>query len=187
MLLSVDDRQSFLELLRRPNLSSLARKIIHKKINDKCKKVSKCPRCEGVNGEPLNKSHRCSKMYVFCSGIVKKCGLLKIIHIKYKVTTSVRQRPPLAVREFRETMATVSEDNKELAAHIDKAQEMLNPLRVLYLFRSISAEVEIVTLTHPHTPSHTLTHYTPSHITHPHTSHTSTFSSSSNLPHHQTK
>ena len=51
MLLSATERQSFIELLRRPNLSALARKSINKKINEKCKKVSKCPHCGSVNGE----------------------------------------------------------------------------------------------------------------------------------------
>ncbi len=51
MLLSDADKQSFIELLRRPNLSSLARKIINKKINDKCKKCTKCHFCSAVNGE----------------------------------------------------------------------------------------------------------------------------------------
>ncbi len=72
---------------------------------------------------------------------MKKCGLLKIIHVKYKDPTSARQKSPLEVREFRETMATVAEDNKELALHIGKAQEILNPLRVLYIFKSITSEV----------------------------------------------
>ena len=74
-------------------------------------------------------------------GTVKKCGLLKIIHVKYKDPTSSRQKSPLEVREFRETMATVAEDNRELALHIGKAQEILNPLRVLYIFKSIASEV----------------------------------------------
>ncbi|XP_064391551.1 DNA-directed RNA polymerase III subunit RPC1-like isoform X2 [Halichondria panicea] len=122
VLLTRTDGQSFIELLRRPNISVLARKAVYKKINEKCKKANKCPHCEAV------------------CGTVKKCGLLKIIHVKYKDPTSARQKSPLEVREFRETMATVAEDNKELALHIGKAQEILNPLRVLYIFKSITSE-----------------------------------------------
>ena len=73
-------------------------------------------------------------------GTVKKCSLLKIIHVKYKETTT-KQKPPLEVTEFRETLIGVSEDNKDLLPHINKAQEILNPLRVLYLFKSIPPEV----------------------------------------------
>lgn len=75
------------------------------------------------------------------TGTVKKCGLLKIVHVKYKDPTSTRQKAPLEVREFWETMTMVAEDNKDLAPHIGKAQEILNPLRVLHLFRSIPTEV----------------------------------------------
>ena len=72
---------------------------------------------------------------------MKKCGLLKIIHVKYKEPTSSKQKIPQEVREFKETLLTAAEENKDLAPHIGKAQEILNPLRVLYLFRSIATEV----------------------------------------------
>ena len=74
------------------------------------------------------------------TGTVKKCSLLKIIHVKYKESTT-KQKPPLEVREFRETLVGVAEDNKDLLPHISKAQEILNPLRVLYLFKSVPPEV----------------------------------------------
>ena len=46
----------FIDHLRRPAISSLARKNIAKKINEKCKKVLLCPKCGGINGRlsPIN-------------------------------------------------------------------------------------------------------------------------------------
>ena len=50
MLLSASDREAFCALLRRPSLSSLARRSLSKKINDKCKKAASCPHCGATNG-----------------------------------------------------------------------------------------------------------------------------------------
>lgn len=50
VMLIGDERKKFIDLLRRPNLSSLARKAIAKKISEKCKKVVVCPHCGGING-----------------------------------------------------------------------------------------------------------------------------------------
>ena len=54
VLLPPDDRKTTLEALRRPALSNLARKGILKKVNTKCRKLSQCPYCEGLNGESYN-------------------------------------------------------------------------------------------------------------------------------------
>ena len=50
MLLSANDREAFCALLHRPSLSSLARRSLSKKINDKCKKVAVCSHCGATNG-----------------------------------------------------------------------------------------------------------------------------------------
>lgn len=60
--------------------------------------------------------------------------------MKFKDSTT-KQKPPLVVLEFRESLLAVSEENKELKPHISKAQELLNPLRVLYLFKSVPTQV----------------------------------------------
>lgn len=44
-------RGRFLDALRKPGLSVLARRGIAKQINEKARKVSKCPYCAAVNGE----------------------------------------------------------------------------------------------------------------------------------------
>jgi len=49
-----------------PGLPYLVRKALHKQILDKGKKITVCPHCRELNGT------------------VKKCGLLKIVHEKYR-------------------------------------------------------------------------------------------------------
>ena len=51
VLLNGEVRGRFLEALRKPSLSALARRNIAKQISEKARKVSKCPYCEAVNGE----------------------------------------------------------------------------------------------------------------------------------------
>ena len=78
-------------------------------------------------------------MYVYI-GTVKKCGLLKILHEKYPVGKS-QKKQTLESREFHDAILEAVKDNKEVLPHVSKAQEILNPLRVLYLFKSIPDEV----------------------------------------------
>ena len=75
-----------------------------------------------------------------CPGPVKKCGLLKIVHDKYRPPTTKRL-PPQEVREFHGILQDVAEQNTELKPFISKAQENLNPLQVLQLFERIPDEV----------------------------------------------
>ena len=69
-------------------------------------------------------------------GPVKKCGLLKILHEKYAAGT-VKSGPPPETKEFRFLLQEVAETTKEIQPYMNKAQENLNPLRVLNLFRNI--------------------------------------------------
>ena len=56
-------------------------------------------------------------------GPVKKCGLLKILHERFRSGPS-KQRVSLEVQEFRQTLQEVAEDNRDLQPHIAKAQVM---------------------------------------------------------------
>lgn len=49
-----------------PDLPYLVKKALRRQILDKTKKVSICPYCKSLNG------------------VVKKCGMLKIVHDKYR-------------------------------------------------------------------------------------------------------
>lgn len=50
VLLDDADKESFRFRLENPNLSYMTKKIVRKKILDKCKKISKCQNCKEING-----------------------------------------------------------------------------------------------------------------------------------------
>lgn len=88
------------------------------------------------------KSVHLKRMFICLpQGPVKKCGLLKIVHDRFRAVGGARQKASREAQEFRLSLQEAAEQNRELAAHIAKAQETLNPLRVLHLFRSIPEEV----------------------------------------------
>ncbi|XP_013774384.1 DNA-directed RNA polymerase III subunit RPC1-like [Limulus polyphemus] len=119
VLLSPQQREGFFDTLRRPNISYLQRKVLHKKIIERCKKNSTCFYCGALNG------------------VVKKCGLLKIVHEKFR---HVRKNDT-TVSEFLAEFENAVKYNKELDTHLNKAaQDMLNPLRVQQLFQQIIDE-----------------------------------------------
>lgn len=76
-------------------------------------------------------------MEIKYKGVVKKCGLLKILHDKFK---SGKKNEPI-IKEFVESFSTAKEYNKEIEPLISKSHEILNPLRVLNLFKNIPEEV----------------------------------------------
>ncbi|KAK3708848.1 hypothetical protein QZH41_016279 [Actinostola sp. cb2023] len=115
-LLPPAEKKQFLVSLNRPFLSSLAKKGIKKKIIDKCKKMAHCPYCEALNG------------------FVRKAGLMKIVHEKHKSTKKILDPE---ITQFQSSFESAMEYNKELVGFIHKAQEVLNPLRVLDIFKQI--------------------------------------------------
>ncbi|GAB6022152.1 DNA-directed RNA polymerase III subunit RPC1 [Chamberlinius hualienensis] len=66
ILLKSEEKESFLKRLHQPFLSYLDKKRSFQRVISMCKKVSVCPTCKEFNG------------------VVKKSGLLKISHDKYK-------------------------------------------------------------------------------------------------------
>ena len=55
-------------------------------------------------------------------GPVKKCGLLKILHEKYRAATGIaKQRVIQEVQEFRLSLSEAAEANTEIELHIPKA------------------------------------------------------------------
>ncbi|XP_031217576.1 DNA-directed RNA polymerase III subunit RPC1 [Mastomys coucha] len=119
IMLSQEEKQQFLDFLKRPGLTYLQKRGLKKKISDKCRKKSTCHYCGAFNGT------------------VKKCGLLKIIHEKYKTNKKVVD--PI-VSNFLQSFETAIEHNKEVEPLLGRAQENLNPLVVLNLFKRIPAE-----------------------------------------------
>ncbi len=66
LLLKPSDKEHFRPLITRANLSYLSKKALKKKILAQCKKMHICLNCGSPNG------------------VVKKCGMLKICHDKYR-------------------------------------------------------------------------------------------------------
>jgi DNA-directed RNA polymerase III subunit RPC1 len=118
VMLSEDDRRTYLARFRRPNLENLQRQAASKAVNTLCRKVVHCPHCGATNGT------------------VKKIGALKIVHEKYRAKKVGGEH-----EEFLKTFGNAVREDAGLRAHVRKAQEDLNPLRVLELFKRISAEV----------------------------------------------
>jgi DNA-directed RNA polymerase III subunit RPC1 len=72
-------------------------------------------------------------------GVVKKCGLLKIQHDKFKVN----KKNEVLLKDYVESFSTAKEYNKDLEPLISKSHDILNPLKVLDLFKAIPEEVRI--------------------------------------------
>ncbi|KAL0083699.1 hypothetical protein J3Q64DRAFT_1748787 [Phycomyces blakesleeanus] len=128
VMLEEPERRSFLRRLRAPGLDNLTRGRVIKAINDRCKRVTFCPHCKATNG------------------VVKKVGPMKITHDKYRL-----KRVAEEAEQFRKTFENATNAMPELKAHLSKAQDDLNPLRVLRLFQRITPEdCELLGLSEEH-------------------------------------
>uniref|UniRef100_A0A8C4WZI4 DNA-directed RNA polymerase subunit n=1 Tax=Eptatretus burgeri TaxID=7764 RepID=A0A8C4WZI4_EPTBU len=116
VLLSGVERSSFLDSMTRPGLPYLAKRGLKRRVAERCRKISLCPHC-GVHNGP-----------------VKKCGLLKVVHEKYKAVSGSKKGDQLGVREFHSSFDAAAEHNKEITALVGRAQESLTPLVVMQLF-----------------------------------------------------
>ncbi|XP_048419559.1 DNA-directed RNA polymerase III subunit RPC1 isoform X1 [Stegostoma tigrinum] len=119
ILLSQEEKKLFLDTLKRPGLTYLQKRGLKKKVSEKCRKRTFCLYCGSFNGP------------------VKKCGLLKIIHEKYKTNKKVMDP---VVSDFLQSFDIAIEHNKEVEALLGRAQENLNPLVVLNMFKRIPSE-----------------------------------------------
>ncbi|XP_003391866.2 PREDICTED: DNA-directed RNA polymerase III subunit RPC1-like, partial [Amphimedon queenslandica] len=70
------------------------------------------------------------------NGSVKKCGVFKILHEKIRKEKKFQSESSA----FRETFAEAVIHNRDLEQYLNKAQEILTPLKVLNLFRNIPDE-----------------------------------------------
>ncbi|KAL7421304.1 DNA-directed RNA polymerase III subunit C1 (rpo31) [Cryptotrichosporon argae] len=126
ILLPHKDRAPYLARFRRPNLETLQRQKASKDVLAACKKVSACPYCLAPNG------------------IVKKSGTLKISHEAYRGNKNAEQK-----KAFQAAFGNALAENQAIGQHLDRASEDLNPLRVLELFRRITAEDSELLSLHP--------------------------------------
>ncbi|CAJ0633518.1 5567_t:CDS:10 [Entrophospora sp. SA101] len=116
VLLEENDCRLFLKRLR-SSKEAPSRQKIEKSVNALCKKTVKCPYCGAINGS------------------VKKVGAIKIIHEKYKSKKAQEEH-----EKFKIAFGNAIEHTPELKSHLHKAQDDLNPLKVLELFKGISDE-----------------------------------------------
>jgi DNA-directed RNA polymerase III subunit RPC1 len=125
-LLLPTERAGFLRRFRRPGLEGLQRSHLAKAVLSSCKKRNTCPWCDAPNGT------------------VKRSGTMKISHEPFRATKNAG-----AKEEYLSAFGTAVAENKAISQHLSKAVEDLNPLKVLELFKRVSAEdAELLSL-HP--------------------------------------
>lgn len=117
ILLTEEQKRSFLKELRRPGIDNLRRSQICKKINEQCKKMRRCAACGQVQG------------------VIKKAGALKIIHERFR--HSGKKEVPEEVA-FKISFDEALKATPDMKQHVSKAQDDMNPLKVLTLFKAIS-------------------------------------------------
>ncbi|KAF9077107.1 hypothetical protein BDP27DRAFT_1311829 [Rhodocollybia butyracea] len=118
VLLEETDRRNYIKRFRRPNLENIHRQALTKAVNVLARKVVYCPYCSATNGA------------------VKKGGVLKIIHDKFRAKKTAEE-----MEKWKQSFAPAIEGQKDIALYLHRAvQEDLNPLKVLDLFKRISDE-----------------------------------------------
>jgi DNA-directed RNA polymerase III subunit RPC1 len=119
ILLSEEDRRTYIKRFRRPGLENLQRIALCKAVNTTARKCVYCLWCGATNGT------------------VKKGGALKIIHDKFRAKKTAAE-----MERFKETFSRAVQEQKELGNFLNKAViEDLNPLKVLELFKRVPPEV----------------------------------------------
>ncbi|KAI9205133.1 uncharacterized protein BJ171DRAFT_441903 [Polychytrium aggregatum] len=118
VLLEEQVRRVFLKRIR-STTDGNRRNDILKSLNTTCKKATRCPHCNSLNGT------------------VKKVGAMKIVHEKFRKRTA---NNVVEEREFRERFTNISQLDPALKPHISKAMEDMTPLTILRLLERISNE-----------------------------------------------
>lgn len=116
VMLNPKDKKSYLDRVLNPNLNYLSRKALRKQILEKAKKCNTCPNCGELNGT------------------VKKAGLLKIVHEKYKNKKPTDPAVQSKLTEYQKVIV----DNKELETILQSGLiTILNPLEVLGILERV--------------------------------------------------
>lgn len=110
-MLSPEDKSYYLYRVLNPNLGYLARKALRKQILEKAKKTTICHNCKDING------------------IVKKAGMLKIVHEKYK---SKKKQECIIEEKLINDYRYAVEHNKDIKSILQSAGLIytLNPVQV---------------------------------------------------------
>ncbi|KAH5525846.1 DNA-directed RNA polymerase subunit [Parastagonospora nodorum] len=127
VLLDEVERRRYLRSMRRPDMDTLRRTAISKKVLEDCRKKKTCPYCDALQGT-----------------VRKVPGHpLKIIHNRYDAfnrSTAKTKKPPAGKIEFDQSFETAKAANPDLDKHLKKAVDDMHPLRTLNLFKKISPE-----------------------------------------------
>lgn len=124
VLLDEADRRKYLRAFRRKGLENLKRTQTFKQVNTAARKVVHCPHCGNTNG------------------VVKKAGPLKIIHEKFRAKKTAEEQAQFydTFEYMINTGGTGPGSGTDVKQHLGRAQDDLNPLKVLELFKRISDE-----------------------------------------------
>ncbi|KAF1358528.1 beta and beta-prime subunits of DNA dependent RNA-polymerase [Lizonia empirigonia] len=127
VLLDEVERRRYLRSMRRPDMDTLRRSAVSKRILEDCRKKKLCPYCNALQGT-----------------VRKVPGHpLKIIHNRYDAynrSTAKTKKAPAGKIEFDQSFDTAKSANPELDKHLKKAADDMHPLRALNLFKKISPE-----------------------------------------------
>jgi DNA-directed RNA polymerase III subunit RPC1 len=101
-------------------IENTTRQAYSRAITALCKKTVYCPHCGATNG------------------VVKKVGTLKIMHEQFRAKKTKPER-----EEWEHGFDEALKDQRDLRPHISKAQDDMNPLRVVNLFKAVKAAVSL--------------------------------------------
>ncbi|EFN78064.1 DNA-directed RNA polymerase III subunit RPC1 [Harpegnathos saltator] len=133
VMLSPEDKNYYLLKVLNPNLGYLARKALRKQILEKAKKTTICQNCKEINGT------------------VKKAGMLKIVHEKYK---NKKKQENIIEEKLLSDYRYVVEHNKEIKSILQSSGLVftLNPILVLELFERIPVcDIPLLLMNREHT------------------------------------
>jgi DNA-directed RNA polymerase III subunit RPC1 len=112
-------RRSFLQRFRKPNLENLARQNLCKQVVAAARKINICQYCGATNGT------------------VKKAAALKIVHERYRQRKLTEEAD-----SWRQSFSNAIKFQPDIDRILGtKGTEELNPLKVLELFKKMTAEV----------------------------------------------
>lgn len=127
ILLEPDQKAKYLKSLRAPGIDNLKRSAILKKINDECRKMKICPDPDCGDTQ----------------GVIRKLSVMKLTHDKFShfnKSTAQKKVPPVAKAAFDSSFIQAKTFTPDLEKHSKKAMDDMDPLKVLKLFKKISAE-----------------------------------------------
>ncbi|OQO06044.1 hypothetical protein B0A48_08632 [Cryoendolithus antarcticus] len=127
VLLPEKEKRKLLRRLRTPGMDGLRKSAVCKAIATDCRKVRVCPHCSALNGQ------------------VKKVPghPIKIFHNKftqYTSSTAKSKVKPKEMEKFEQSFTAAKENNNEVDRLAKRAMDDLNPVRVMNIFRKISAQ-----------------------------------------------